>query len=50
MDRLYTLSLLTFLIIAGLGMVGAALPSWVRIVGGVAGIIAGLLLLIQVFG
>lgn len=48
-DRLYTIALLVFLIITGLGMVGAALPRWAVIVGGVAGILAGLLLLIGVF-
>ena len=49
MDKLYTLCLMLFLIIAGLGMVGAGLPRWVVLVGGVAGIIAGVLLAIQVF-
>lgn len=49
MDKLYTIALMVFLVITGLGMVGAGLPRWVVIVGGVAGILAGLLLLIQVF-
>ncbi len=45
---LYTIALMLFLIIAGLGMCGAGLPRWAVIVGGVAGIIAGVLLLIQI--
>ena len=45
---LYTLALCLFLIICGLGMVGAGLPRWAVIVGGVAGILAGLLLLIAI--
>lgn len=49
MDKLYTVSLMLFLVVAGLGMVGAGLPRWAVIVGGVAGIIAGVILLIQVF-
>ena len=49
MDRLYTLALLVFLIITGLGQVGAGLSRWVIIVSGVAGILAGLILLIGVF-
>lgn len=47
MDRIYTISLMLFLIIAGLGMCGAGLPRWVVVVGGVAGILAGLILLIK---
>ncbi len=46
---LYTLALMVFLLIVGLNMVGAGLPRWAVIVGGVAGILAGLLLLIQIF-
>lgn len=49
MDRLYTFALLVFLIITGLSQVGAQLPRWVIIVSGVAGILAGLILLIGVF-
>lgn len=48
MDKLYTIGLMLFLIIAGLGMCGAGLPRWVTIVGGVAGILAGVILLIQI--
>jgi len=49
MDRLYTFALLIFLIITGLSQAGAILPRWVVIVSGVAGILAGLILLIGVF-
>ena len=49
MDRLYTIALLIFLIITGLAQVGAILPRSVVIVSGVAGILAGLILLIGVF-
>lgn len=49
MDRLYTIALMLFLIIAGLGMCGAGLPRWVVVIGGVAGIIAGVVLLIGIF-
>lgn len=37
-----------FLIIAGLGMCGVALPRWVVILGGICGIIAGVLLFVGV--
>lgn len=50
MDRLYTIALMLFLIICGLGMCGAGLPRWVVVIGGVAGILAGLFLFIQLFG
>ena len=49
MDRLYTIALLIFLILTGLIQVGAGLPRWLVIVSGVAGILAGLLMLIQIF-
>lgn len=49
MDRLYTFCLMLFLIIVGLGTAGAALPRWVMVTGGVAGVIAGVILLIQIF-
>ena len=49
MDRLYTFALLVFLILTGLMQVGAGLPRWVVIVSGVAGILAGLILLIGIF-
>jgi len=49
MDRLYTIALLVFLILTGLMQVGAGLPRWAVIVSGVAGILAGLILLIGVF-
>lgn len=35
-----------YLIISGLSMCGASLPTWVKVVGGVCGIIAGVLLLV----
>jgi len=46
---LYTLTLMLFLIIAGLLQCGVGLPRWVVIVGGVSGIIAGVILLIGIF-
>jgi hypothetical protein len=46
MDKIYTIGLMLFLIITGLGQCGAGLPRWVVIVGGVGGILAGLILLI----
>lgn len=48
-SRLYTIALLIFLIITGLGQVGAGLPRWALIVSGACAIIAGVLLLIGVF-
>ena len=49
MDRLYDICLMLYLIISGLVMAGAGLPRWAVIVGGVAGVIAGVILLIQIF-
>ena len=46
---LYTVALMLYLIISGLVMCGAGLPRWAVIVGGVAGIIAGVILLIGIF-
>lgn len=46
---IYTLGLMLFLIVAGLGMCGAGLPRWAVVVGGVGGIIAGVILLIGLF-
>lgn len=48
MDRIYTIALMLFLVIAGLGMCGAGLPRWLVVVGGVGGILAGLILLIGI--
>ena len=47
--ELYTFALMVFLIITGLTQVGAGLPRVVVIIGGVAGILAGLLLLVGMF-
>jgi hypothetical protein len=44
--NILNLALPIYLIIAGLYLCGAALPRWVLVVGGVAGIIAGVLLLV----
>lgn len=49
MNRLYDICLMLFLIIAGLGLAGAGLPRWVVIAGGIAGVVAGVILLIGVF-
>lgn len=45
---LYNIALCVFLIVEGLSMVGAALPYWIRIIGGVCGILAGVILLIGI--
>lgn len=49
MNRLYDICLMLFLIIAGLGMCGAGLPRWIMVIGGVAGVVAGAILLIGIF-
>ena len=48
MDRIYTIALLIFLIITGLAQTGVVFPRWVGVVSGVAGILAGLILLIGI--
>lgn len=45
---LYDIALCVFLIVEGLAMVGAVLPQLVRIIGGVCGILAGVVLLIGI--
>lgn len=46
---LYTICLCIFLLVAGLGMAGVGLPRWVTTIGGIAGAIAGIILLIGIF-
>ncbi len=35
-----------FLIIAGLGMCGVSMPDWLRIIGGICGVVAGVMLVV----
>lgn len=46
---LYTLCLALFLLINGLAQVGVPVGAVVRIIGGVCGIIAGVILLVGLF-